>query len=80
MLITRWVHIKIADSIFRNVKLCTRCNYTTVDPDTGRKTSDMGVIPSYYASLNILTNGDMYLDQKMKGKKEDYLCFRKKYK
>ena len=31
----RWAHIKIGDSVFRNVKLCTRCNYTTVDPSTG---------------------------------------------
>ena len=35
----KWVHIKIRDSIFRNVKLCTRCNYTTVDPSTGEKHS-----------------------------------------
>ena len=33
----RWVHVKIGDStVLRNVKLCTRCNYTTIDPATGR--------------------------------------------
>ena len=38
---SRWVHVKIGDStIFRNVKLCTRCNYTTIDPATGRNTSN----------------------------------------
>jgi len=32
-----WTHVKIGDCVFRNVKLCTRCVYTTVDPDTGEK-------------------------------------------
>lgn len=32
-----WVDIRIGDCQFRNVKLCTRCIFTTVDPDTGEK-------------------------------------------
>jgi len=37
----RWVHVKIGDStVLRNVKLCTRCNYTTIDPATGEKHSE----------------------------------------
>jgi len=32
-----WAHVKIGDCVFRNVKLCTRCVYTTVDPETGEK-------------------------------------------
>eukprot|EP00090_Calanus_glacialis_P002104 TRINITY_DN11585_c0_g1_i2.p1 TRINITY_DN11585_c0_g1~~TRINITY_DN11585_c0_g1_i2.p1 ORF type:complete len:335 (+),score=142.05 TRINITY_DN11585_c0_g1_i2:38-1006(+) len=33
----KWTYVKIGDCVFRNVKLCTRCVYTTVDPDTGEK-------------------------------------------
>ena len=33
----RWPHVKIGDSVFRNVKLCTRCVFTTIDPGTGEK-------------------------------------------
>ena len=33
----KWTFVKIGDCIFRNVKLCTRCVYTTVDPETGEK-------------------------------------------
>jgi len=33
----KWAHVKIGDTVFRNVKLCTRCNFTTVDPKTGEK-------------------------------------------
>jgi len=35
----KWSHVKIGDCVFRNVKLCTRCVYTTVDPETGEKHS-----------------------------------------
>jgi len=33
----KWSYIKIGDSIFRNIKPCTRCVFTTVDPKTGTK-------------------------------------------
>jgi len=33
----KWTFIKIGDCVFRNVKLCTRCVYVTVDPETGEK-------------------------------------------
>jgi len=33
----KWAHVKIGDTVFRNVKLCTRCSFTTVDPKTGEK-------------------------------------------
>ena len=29
--------MRIRDNVFRNVKLCTRCVFTTVDPETGTK-------------------------------------------
>jgi len=32
-----WAYVKIGGCVFRNVKLCTRCVYTTVDPETGEK-------------------------------------------
>ncbi|KAK2584614.1 hypothetical protein KPH14_006964 [Odynerus spinipes] len=32
-----WDWVKIGDVIFRNVKPCTRCIFTTVDPETGTK-------------------------------------------
>ncbi|XP_051165856.1 mitochondrial amidoxime reducing component 2 [Leptopilina boulardi] len=32
-----WDWIKIGNTIFRNVKPCTRCIFTTVDPETGKK-------------------------------------------
>ena len=33
----KWPYVKIGDTVFRNVKLCTRCVFTTVDPETGEK-------------------------------------------
>jgi len=33
----KWTYVKIGECVFRNVKLCTRCVYTTVDPETGEK-------------------------------------------
>ena len=33
----KWGFIKIGEAVFRNVKLCTRCIYTTIDPHTGEK-------------------------------------------
>merc|ERR1711874_441009 len=51
----RWAHIKIGDSVFRNVKLCTRCNYTTVDPSTGEKHSGgepLKTLRSFRSSLD----------------------------
>ena len=30
-----WDWVKIGDVIFRNVRICTRCVFTTVDPKTG---------------------------------------------
>ncbi|EFN87759.1 MOSC domain-containing protein 1, mitochondrial, partial [Harpegnathos saltator] len=35
----KWDWVKIGDVIFRNVKPCTRCIFTTVDPETGTKNS-----------------------------------------
>jgi len=36
-----WKFVKIGESaVFRNVKLCTRCNFTTVNPKTGTKESN----------------------------------------
>ncbi|XP_015185949.1 PREDICTED: mitochondrial amidoxime reducing component 2-like [Polistes dominula] len=32
-----WDWIKIGDIVFRNVKPCTRCIFTTIDPETGVK-------------------------------------------
>jgi len=32
-----WTYIKIGDGVFRNIKPCTRCVFTTVDPKTGTK-------------------------------------------
>ncbi|KAI4472803.1 hypothetical protein M0804_015603, partial [Polistes exclamans] len=32
-----WDWIKIGDVVFRNVRPCTRCNLTTIDPETGTK-------------------------------------------
>ncbi|XP_001605008.2 mitochondrial amidoxime reducing component 2 [Nasonia vitripennis] len=32
-----WDWIKIGNVVFRNVKPCTRCIFTTVDPETGKK-------------------------------------------
>ncbi|XP_012288201.1 mitochondrial amidoxime reducing component 2 isoform X3 [Orussus abietinus] len=32
-----WDWVKIGQVIFRNVKPCTRCIFTTVDPETGKK-------------------------------------------
>lgn len=33
----KWDWVKIGDVILRNVKPCTRCIFTTVDPETGTK-------------------------------------------
>lgn len=30
-----WDWVRIGDAIFKNVKPCTRCIFTTVDPETG---------------------------------------------
>ncbi|XP_015593480.1 mitochondrial amidoxime reducing component 2-like [Cephus cinctus] len=32
-----WDWVKIGNAVFRNVKPCTRCIFTTVDPETGKK-------------------------------------------
>jgi uncharacterized protein YcbX len=32
-----WDWIKIGQVVFRNIKPCTRCIFTTVDPETGVK-------------------------------------------
>lgn len=32
-----WDWVKIGDIIFRNIRPCTRCMVTTVDPQTGTK-------------------------------------------
>ncbi|AOY02232.1 MOSC domain-containing protein [Jeongeupia sp. USM3] len=35
-----WTRIRIGDVVLRMVKPCTRCVFTTVDPDTGEKSAD----------------------------------------
>ena len=35
-----WLYIKINGTVFRNSKGCTRCTYTTVNPDYGTKEKD----------------------------------------
>lgn len=35
-----WTRIRIGDVIFRLVKPCERCVFTTVDPETGEKSAD----------------------------------------
>ena len=35
-----WLYIKINGTAFRNSKGCTRCVYTTVNPDIGTKEKD----------------------------------------
>lgn len=35
-----WEWVKIGDAVFRNVKPCTRCILTTVDPNTGIMSKD----------------------------------------
>lgn len=35
-----WDWIKIGPVIFRNVKPCTRCIFTTIDPDAGIKNNE----------------------------------------
>ena len=35
-----WLYLMINGSILRNVRLCGRCVFTTVDPDNGKKRSD----------------------------------------
>ena len=51
----RWPHVKIGDTVFRNVKLCTRCVFTTIAPGTGTK-DDKGeplkTLRSFRASLD----------------------------
>lgn len=32
-----WDWVKIGDIIFRNIKPCTRCIFTTINPETGTK-------------------------------------------
>ena len=32
-----WEWIKIGKTVFRNVKPCTRCIFTTINPETGLK-------------------------------------------
>jgi len=51
----KWTFIKIGKCIFRNVKLCTRCVYTTVDPETGEKHhtgEPLRTLRSFRASLD----------------------------
>lgn len=36
-----WAYIKIGSSIFRNIRPCTRCIFTTVNYETGTKEKDM---------------------------------------
>ena len=37
-----WTHVRIGSkSVFRNAKLCSRCIFTTVDPEKGKKRKDM---------------------------------------
>ena len=33
----KWAYVRIGDCVFRNVMLCDRCVFTTVDPETGEK-------------------------------------------
>jgi hypothetical protein len=33
----RWRRVRIGDAVFRMVKRCARCVFTTVDPDTGQR-------------------------------------------
>jgi len=35
----KWDWVKIGDVIFRNVRPCTRCILTTVNPETGTKST-----------------------------------------
>ncbi|GHD68504.1 MOSC domain-containing protein [Jeongeupia chitinilytica] len=35
-----WTRIRIGDVVLRMVKPCTRCVFTTVDPDSGEKSAD----------------------------------------
>lgn len=35
-----WNWVKIGNIVLRNVKLCTRCALTTIDPETGIKSSN----------------------------------------
>lgn len=32
-----WGWVKIGDVLFKNVMPCTRCIFTTIDPETGKK-------------------------------------------
>lgn len=36
-----WSYVRIGEAVFRNVKLCARCVFTTVDPDKGEKDANM---------------------------------------
>ncbi|KAK3878251.1 hypothetical protein Pcinc_017107 [Petrolisthes cinctipes] len=36
-----WKYIRIGDAVFRNVKLCTRCIFTTIDCRSGKKDPNM---------------------------------------
>ena len=35
-----WLYLKINGTVFRNSKGCTRCAFTTVNPDMGKTESD----------------------------------------
>ena len=35
-----WLYLMINGVIFRNVRYCTRCIFTTVDPNKGEKRRD----------------------------------------
>lgn len=36
----RWRNLRIGDAVFRSVSRCTRCVFTTVDPETGERRDD----------------------------------------
>ena len=53
----RWPHVKISENVFRNVKLCTRCSFTTIDPESGTKDPSgepLKTLRSFRSSLDTL--------------------------
>lgn len=51
----KWDWVKIGHVVFRNVKPCTRCIFTTVDPDSGVKNAKVEPLKTLKRFVLILT-------------------------
>lgn len=52
----KWDWVKIGNVILRNIRPCTRCIFTTIDPETGTKHANaepLKTLKTYICILNI---------------------------